>query len=244
MSSLSPFSHQTLVLIGGSSGIGLRVAEQVAAPGVVLVIVGRNAERLAGARERLGALGAQVATEQVDAHDHAALESLFERLPAFDHLVSMVGDVMGGGFLANDMSTIRRSMESKFFTNVRIGQLAARRVRDGGSLVFTSGVGRVHQACAAVIGNLAINAMVQGLAVELAPRVRVNAVSPTWTDTPFWRDMPAAQREALHAQVAQGLPLRRTARIDELAQAYVFLMANGFVTGQHLDVDGGAMLGA
>ena len=130
------------------------------------------------------------------------------------------------------MATIRRTMESKFFTNVRIGHLAASKVRDGGSLVFTSGVGRVHQACAAVIGNLAINAMVQGLAVELAPRVRVNAVSPTWTVTPFWRGMPPEQLAATRAHFEQTLPLRRTADIDELAQAYTFLMTNGFVTGQ------------
>jgi NAD(P)-dependent dehydrogenase (short-subunit alcohol dehydrogenase family) len=157
----------------------------------------------------------------------------------------MVGDVNGGGFLQVPMSEIRRVLESKFFTNVRIGQLAAAKVRQGGSLVFTSGTGgRAQNACAPYVGNLAVNALGEGLAVELAARARVNAVSPTWTVTPFWRKLPAEQLEATRAHFAQAIPLGRTAEIDELAAAYLFLMENGFLTGQHLAVDGGIMLGA
>ena len=157
----------------------------------------------------------------------------------------MVGDVMGGGFLDADLAVIRHAMESKFFTNVRIAQLAARKLRPGGSLVFTSGTGgRAQDACASHGGNLGINALVEGLAVELAPRARVNAVSPTWTVTPVWRAMPAAQIETTRKRFEQSIPLRRTASIDELASAYLFLMENDFIMGQHIAVDGGIMLGA
>lgn len=242
---MSTLAGKTLVVIGGSSGIGLRVAELAAAQGAALVIIGRDGGRLAAAARALEAAGAQVRSEQADAHDHAALEALFARLPAFDHLVSMVGDVNGGGFLANDLAQIRRVLESKFFTNVRIGQLAATKVRDGGSLVFTSGTGgRAQDACGSYVGNLGIDALVEGLAVELAPKARVNAVSPTWTPTPFWRDMPAAQVAAIRTHFEQAIPLRRTATIDELAGAYLFLLTNDFITGQHIAVDGGVMLGA
>lgn len=233
-----------LVVIGGSSGIGFRVAEMAARQGAQLILAGRNQARLDQARQTLAEQGAQVTTEQVDAHDHQQLAQFFDRLPAFDHLVSMIGDVMGGGFMRAPMAEIRRVMESKFFTNVRIGQLCAGKVKAGGSLVFTSGTGgRAQDACASYVGNLAINALVEGLAVELAPQVRVNAVSPTWTVTPFWRNLPAEQVEATRQHFASAIPLRRTANIDELAQGYLFMLNNTFVTGQHIAVDGGIMLG-
>lgn len=242
---MNTLKDKSVVVIGGSSGIGLRVAQLAAEEGARLLVVGRDAGRLQAARADLIGRGAPVETRQADAHDHAALDALFAALPEFDHLVSMVGDVNGGGFLGNDLATIRRVIESKFFTNVRIGQLAAAKVRAGGSLVFTSGTGgRAQDACGSYVGNLGINALVEALAVELAPDARVNAVSPTWTVTPFWRELPPAQVAATRAHFEQVIPLKRTAGIDELASAYLFLMKNGFVTGQHLAVDGGIMLGA
>ncbi|HHQ4229891.1 TPA: SDR family oxidoreductase [Pseudomonas aeruginosa] len=237
--------YKTLVVIGGSSGIGLRVAQLAADIGAQLIIVGRNAERLEAAHAELVARGAVVETRQADAHDHAELDTLFADLPEFDHLVSMVGDVNGGGFLANDIAAIRHVIESKFLTNVRIGQLAAGKLREGGSLVFTSGTGgRAQDASGSYVGNLAVNALVEGLAVELAPKARVNAVSPTWTVTPFWRDVPVEQVASIKQHFEQVIPLKRTASIDELASAYLFLITNGFITGQHIAVDGGVMLGA
>lgn len=242
---MQSLNGKTLLIIGGSSGIGLRVAERAAAEGAQLIIAGRNQDRLAEVRPGLLAIGAEkVSVVRLDAHDHAALAEFFARQQEFDHMVSMVGDVMGGGFATADMSVIRHVMESKFFTNVRIGQLAATRLRPGGSMVFTSGTGgRAQHACASYVGNLGINALVEGLAAELAPRIRVNAVSPTWTLTPFWRDVAPTQLANTRAHFEQSIPLRRLASIDELADAYLFLMRNGFVTGQHLAVDGGIMLG-
>jgi NAD(P)-dependent dehydrogenase (short-subunit alcohol dehydrogenase family) len=242
--SMSSLNGKDIIIVGGSSGIGLRVAQEAAREGANLILVGRDEKRLAAAREDVAAFGTLVETRQVDAHDHAALEAVFAALPEFDHLVSMVGDVMGGGFVNAEMSVIRHVMESKFFTNVRIGQLAAAKLREHGSLVFTSGTGgRAQNACASYVGNLGINALVEGLAAELAPRARVNAVSPTWTLTPFWRDTPKEQVAAIQRHFEETIPLRRLASIEELANAYLFLMRNDFITGQHIAVDGGIMLG-
>lgn len=242
---MGSLQHQTVAIIGGSSGIGFRVAQLAAEAGANLIVIGRDTGRLAEAKKMLETAGTKVETYAADAHDHEALEALFAVLPNVDHLVSMVGDVMGGGFLSASMTTIRHVMESKFFTNVKIGQLAAVKLNPGGSLVFTSGTGgRAQNACASYVGNLGINALVEGLAVELSPRVRVNAVSPTWTITPFWRDMPAEQLAATQQRFARSIPLGRTATIDELAGAYLFLMQNTFITGQHLAIDGGIMLGS
>lgn len=235
--------NKTIAIVGGSSGIGLRVAEMAAEKGASLLILGRNPARLEVALENLSHKTA-VQIHQVDAHDHKALNDSFARLGHFDHLVSMVGDVMGGGFIGADMATIEHVIHSKFMTNVLIGKLASSHINDGGSLVFTSGTGgRAQQACASYVGNLGINAMVEGLAAELAPRIRVNAVAPTWTLTPFWRDVPAESVAQTRAWFEETIPLKRLATIDELASAYIFLMENGFITGQRLAVDGGIMLG-
>ena len=142
------------------------------------------------------------------------------------------------------METIEHVIHSKFLTNVVIGKLAAKKLRSGGSLIFTSGTGgRAQHACASYVGNLGIQALVQGLAAEIAPEGRVNAVAPTWTVTPFWREQSREQVDNTRQHFASVIPLGRTAEIDELASAYLFLMKNDFVTGQQLAVDGGIMLG-
>lgn len=241
---MGSLKDKTILIIGGSSGIGLRVAELARAEQAHLIIVGRDEQRLSEASHELAWSGQRVDARRCDAHDHDQLAALFADLPPLDHVVSMVGDVMGGGFLNAEMAVIRHVMESKFFTNVRIGQLAAHKLKEGGSLTFTSGTGgRAQHACASYVGNLGINALVEGLAAELAPRVRVNAVSPTWTLTPFWRNVPAEQVAATKAHFETSIPLGRLASVDELAATYLFLMKNGFITGQHVAVDGGIMLG-
>lgn len=242
---MSDLNNKHLVVVGGSSGIGFRVAERAAQQGAVLTLVGRNQQRLAQASEALSQQGAEIrATLAVDAHDHGALRAAFAQITPCDHLVSMVGDAMGGGFLAADMALIERVIHSKFLTNVLIGKLAAEKVRPGGSVIFTAGTGgKPQHACASLVGNQGIVMLVQGLAAEVAPKLRVNCVAPTWTVTPFWRDQPTEQVEQTRQHFASIIPLARTAEIDELADAYLFLMKNDFITGQQIAVDGGVMLG-
>ncbi|MFS2222283.1 SDR family oxidoreductase [Pantoea sp. B65] len=242
---MAELSGKHLAVIGGSSGIGLEVVKLAGEEGASVTLIGRHAGRLDEARAALQHNGIVVRDTLVcDAHDHPALEDCFQQLAPCDHLVSMVGDVMGGGFLSADMATISRVMHSKFLTNVLIGKLAAENIRPGGSLTFTAGTGgRAQDACASYVGNLAIQALAQGLAAELAPVIRVNAVAPTWTVTPFWRQQPAEQIEQTRQHFASIIPLGRTAQLAELATAYLFLMKNDFVTGQQLAVDGGIMLG-
>jgi len=233
-------AHQVVVVIGGSSGIGHEVARQSAAQGASLIITGRDKARLALAAQRIGG---PVMTAVLDAHDETALESFFSRLEAVDHLVSMVGDTMAGGFLSTTPETMRHVLHSKFWTNWMIGRLAASKLRDGGSLTFTSGTGgRAQDVSASYVANLGISALVQGLASELAPRVRVNAVAPTFMDTPFWKDLPVDQLETVKASVTEAVPLKRLGTVGEVASTYVHLMTNGFITGQVLAVDGGVML--
>ncbi|MEK6296853.1 MAG: SDR family oxidoreductase, partial [Paraburkholderia tropica] len=101
---------------------------------------------------------------------------------------------------------------------------------------------RAHNASGAIVGNDAIRSLVEGLAVELAPRARVNAVAPTWTRTPLWRNLPASDVDAIEQRFTSLIPLGRTAKVEEVAAAYLFLIGNGFVTGQTIAVDGGVTL--
>lgn len=232
-----------LVVIGGSSGIGLKVAQQAAASGAELTLLGRDQDRLQRAGSLLKEEGKTANLIVVDAHDHAALRQVFTQIRPFDHIVSMVGDAMGGSFLNADMSLIESVIYSKFLTNVLIGKLAAEKVNSGGSITYTAGTGgRVQDACASFVGNQGIVSLVQGLAAELAPRARVNCVAPTWTVTPFWRNQDEKQVEQTRQHFADIIPLKRTAEIEELADAYLFLMKNDFITGQKIAVDGGIML--
>jgi NAD(P)-dependent dehydrogenase (short-subunit alcohol dehydrogenase family) len=138
---------------------------------------------------------------------------------------------------------MRHVLHSKFWTNWMIGRLAASKLREGGSITFTAETGgRPHDVSATYVANLGVGALVQGLAVELAPHIRVNAVAPTFMETPFWRDLPQDQLDAVKADVEERVPLRRLGTIDEVASAYVHLMTNGFISGQVLAVDGGVLL--
>ncbi|MGI4878915.1 MAG: SDR family oxidoreductase [Janthinobacterium lividum] len=235
-----PLTGKTVLVIGGSSGIGLAVAARAARSGANLLLVARDEEKLQAVAAELRQVGGQVAVAAFDVTDEQALARFCEQMPATDHAVSMVGGAMAGGFLANPEAVIRRAIEEKFFAALAVARVIAPRLRDGGSLTLTSGAGgRAHEASGAIIGNAAVRILAQGLAVELAPRLRVNAVAPTWMDTPLWRNMPPEQIEQTKAHFAATIPLGRTAQPDEVAQAYLYAITNGFVTGQTLVVDGG-----
>jgi len=232
-----------VVVVGGSSGFGRRVAELALEQGASVWIGGRNPERLKQAVEALRTIRPEAQGHLVDATSDESLRAFFAWTGSFDHLVSTVGGAMGGGFAQTGIEQIRETVEHKLFDNLRLAQIAAGHFNEGGSMTFTGGTGgRPHTASGAILGNDGIVTMAQGLASELAPRVRVNVVAPTWTETPFWRDMPAEQRAATKKFFSELIPLGRTATIDELASTYLFLMTNGFITGQQIAVDGGVML--
>ena len=206
------------------------------------MIGGRNDGRLNAAVAELAVLG-DVAGYLVDVSEEASLRAFVASAGEVDHVASTVGGAMGGGFATVSIDEVRRALEQKFFDNLRLAQAIQGKIREGGSLTFTGGTGgRPHTASGAYLGNIGIVALAQSLASELAPRVRVNVVAPTWMDTPLWRDVPEADRDKTKAYFNQLIPLGRTAHIEEVASTFLFLMQNGFITGQEIAVDGGVML--
>jgi NAD(P)-dependent dehydrogenase (short-subunit alcohol dehydrogenase family) len=231
-----------VLIIGGSSGIGHEVARQLVAAGAAVVITGRDEEKL---RQAAANLGVQASTACFDAHDHDALTGFFASTGNYDHVVSLVGDSMSGGFLSITTEVMRHTLHSKFLTNWMIARLSAGKINKGGSITFTSGTGgRPHEVSATYVANSALSALVQGIAVELAPEIRANAVAPTFmgTKTAFWKHVAVEELEDMMAGFTGLLPLQAIADVSQVASSYLHLMTNKFITGQVLSVDGGIML--
>jgi NAD(P)-dependent dehydrogenase (short-subunit alcohol dehydrogenase family) len=236
------FENKRVVILGGSSGIGLAVAELAASQGAKIVIASSNAERIQRAVESVG-VNAQ--GQIVDLSDEQSVETLFTKLGAFDHLVFTAGDSLYLQDLATtDLKQARRAFELRYWAALAAVKYGSKNIRKGGSIVLTTGVaGRRPRkgwvVAASVCG--AIEALTRALAVELAP-IRVNAVCPGVVRTNLWHNMAAAEREQLYESVGNSLPVGRVGEPHDIAQAYLFLMQEGFSTGQSLVVDGGTSL--
>jgi NAD(P)-dependent dehydrogenase (short-subunit alcohol dehydrogenase family) len=234
--------QKRVVIIGGSSGIGLAVAEEAASQGAEVVIVSSKAERV---QEAIRSIGGDARGQAVDVSDEKAVESFFTNLGAFDHLVFTAGDSLQLHELADtNLKQARHAFELRYWSALATVKYGSPQIRNGGSIVLTTGVAgrRPHSGwviAASVCGT--IEALTRALAIELAP-IRVNAVSPGVVRTNLWQKMSPAEREQLYESVGKRLPVGRVGEAHDIAQAYLFLMKEGFSTGQTVVVDGGTVL--
>jgi NAD(P)-dependent dehydrogenase (short-subunit alcohol dehydrogenase family) len=231
-----------VVVLGGTSGIGLAVAEAAARAGAVAVVASSSPANVAAALARLPA-GAE--GQVLDVLDEASVRAFFERIGAFDHLVYTAGDMLLIGPLADlALDRARHAFEVRYWGALTAAKYGAPSIRPGGSIVFSSGVAGARPRPGWALGAsicAAMEGLTRALAVELAP-VRVNIVSPGFVRTPLWRNLPEAEREALYAAAGERLLVGRVGEAEELAEAYLFLMRQGFATGQTFVVDGGGVL--
>ncbi|KUJ65246.1 short-chain dehydrogenase [Streptomyces albus subsp. albus] len=233
---------ERIVVIGGTSGIGLAVARQQLARGRDVVVTGRDAGRLAAALETLG----EGATgRQVDAQDEAAMREFFGGLGTVDHVViAATGASAAGPFRELATADLRKAVEGKLIAQTVAAQAALEVLTAAGSLTFvtagSAGSSRPGTSGLAAV-NAAVEAMVPVLAVELAP-VRVNAVSPGIIATPWWDWMPAEARQQAFDAFARSAPAGRVGTAEDVAEAIGYLISAGFTTGVVLSVDGGSRL--
>jgi NAD(P)-dependent dehydrogenase (short-subunit alcohol dehydrogenase family) len=227
-----------IVIVGGTSGIGLATAKLFVARRARVTIVGRDREKLAAALPSLGPSGAG---EAFDASDRTALDAFFSRAAPIDHLILAASAGSGAGpFAELEARALRRGFEGKFWVHWHAAQSALPHIGEGGSITFVTAAssrkaGPGTSGLAAING--ALESLARTLARELAP-LRVNAVSPGVIDSPWWADKPAGMFQA----ASRSAPLARPGAVDEVAEAIAFLVGNRFVTGVVLDVDGGLHL--
>ena len=235
---------KTVVVIGGSSGIGFAVARAALDEGAEVVVASSGQAKVDAAVERLGA-GARGAA--VDVTDEASVAGFFEQLGGFHHLAFTAGDwgAMAGGPIADVVLEDAGAIFAvRFWGAVAAVKHAARNIAADGSITLTDGLvahrPRKGSALSTAMAG-AVEHLVRGLAVDLAP-VRVNAVCPALILTEMWNSIPEEVRAERLRKMTERQPLPRPGDPAEVAQAYLYLMRGGYTTGQVLKVDGGAML--
>ncbi|MFF4045015.1 SDR family oxidoreductase [Streptomyces sp. NPDC001816] len=262
----------TVVVVGGSSGIGLATARLLVRLGARPVLVGRDAGRLKAAAAYLAgeAPAAGVRTYVSDVRDEDRLGGLFDELGTVDHVLVTAGGVTRGAVTEADRERVADSVEGRLWGGYAVARVAAPRLVPGASITYLSGIYVVRPApggVAVIAAAAATEGLARALAVELAPRrIRVNAVRSGTVDTPMLRcrllpprepvpgehvpdrdpDGPArlggAAGDAAVAVAGRGMPLGRYGTAEEVAAAVLFLMANSYVTGTVLTIDGGQSL--
>jgi NAD(P)-dependent dehydrogenase (short-subunit alcohol dehydrogenase family) len=231
--------NESVVIIGGSSGMGLAIAKEAADAGAAVTIAGRSQSKL---DEASRAIAGDVTTYIVDLSDEGSVMKLFQSIGSFDHLVISGSSVKTGQLRELSIADARASMDSKFWGAYMAARYA--QIRPKGSITFFSGIlsRRPSPGLASLAAiNAAVEALGRALALELAP-IRVNVVSPSLTDTPAYATMPGDARKEMFAAVAKRLPVGRVGRPEDIASLTLELMRNSFLTGIVVDVDGGAML--
>ncbi len=230
---------QHVLVVGGSSGIGLATAKAAVEAGAHVTIAGRSEAKLELAVQ---ALGHGAVGKPLDATDDASVEAFFADGKIWNHVVATTGAGGRGEISRIAMADAFAAMNGKFWTYFRVARAA--KIASGGSLTLVSGgLGSKPAPGAALVSaiNAAIEGLTRGLAIDFAP-TRVNTVSPGIIDTPLWDRMSAADKNAMYAKAAATLPARRIGQPQDVGQAILFLMTNPFATGSVLHLDGGSML--
>jgi NAD(P)-dependent dehydrogenase (short-subunit alcohol dehydrogenase family) len=230
-------SAATVVVIGGTSGMGRATARAAAAAGASVLAAGR---RPTAAREPIDG----VTEIEVDLLDERSVQALFERVDALDHLFVSASPGSPGPFLEQDLRSARTFIDGKLLGSWLAARYAAPRMPEGGSITFVTGVAVVRppeHAATVTAAFAAVEALSRALALELGP-IRVNTIRPGFTDSEMWSGLAPAARDELRRRVARGLPTGRMGTPEDIAHAAMFLMTSRQTTGAVLEVSGGESL--
>ncbi|MDR6502234.1 NAD(P)-dependent dehydrogenase (short-subunit alcohol dehydrogenase family) [Burkholderia ambifaria] len=233
--------NQSVLIIGGTSGIGLSAAKQANAAGANVTVIGFNAE---GA-ERVATENGFEGWRAADVTKPETLTSALADIAHVDHLVLLAGTFVAGKVLEADVDYLRRAFDERVWAAVHTLRTLGDRLAADGSITFISGVladqPNAYGTAILASASAAMEALARGLVLELAPR-RVNTVSPGTTDTPLLARTLGDGRDAYVSALKEKLPLHRLGTADEVGAAVVFLMSNGCMNGETIHIDGRARL--
>ena len=231
---------QIVVVIGGSSGIGLETARRARAKGAKVIVAARNPERLKHAATEIDALS----TASFDATDPVAIERFFHDLPTIDHVLVTAGRPYYARLVDMNFTTIRDIFGQHLLQALYVARYASSKVRPGGTLIFLGGTGARRPAVGLSIASAmtaAFPALIASLALEIAP-VRVNLIAPGFVDTPLSAELLGDQLERRRNQLRSTLPIGRVIGPADVAALAVHIMTNTALTGATYDIDGGQQL--
>lgn len=234
-------SGQTVVVIGGSSGIGLETARRAHAEGAKVILSARDPEKLQRAAGEIDVLK----TAAFDATDFELLDRFFEELPTpVDHVLVTGPGPYYAPLADLDLDKARRAVEAHLLLPLQVARNARNKVRPGGTLLFISGTGgRATAKGLALISALtaASPALTRNLALELAP-IRVNLIAAGFVDTPLSAQLLGDKIENRRSQLRATLPIRRVVEPFDVARLAIHIMINTALTGATYDIDGGQQL--
>jgi NAD(P)-dependent dehydrogenase (short-subunit alcohol dehydrogenase family) len=232
---------QTVVVMGGSAGIGLETARAARAEGADVVLTARTVARLEQAGREVGARS----TAAFDAADFGRVARFFEELPEpIDHVMVTAGGPYYGPLAEMDFARARQNLDEHLLLPFHIAREAAGKMRPGGTLLFVGGTGarrpRVGLGLASAV-TAALPAVVANLALEIAP-VRVNLIAPGFVDTPLSASLLGDQLDERREELRATLPIGRVVGPADVARLAIHLMTNTALTGATYDIDGGQQL--
>ncbi|MDH6134955.1 NAD(P)-dependent dehydrogenase (short-subunit alcohol dehydrogenase family) [Kitasatospora sp. MAA4] len=233
------FEGQRVLVVGGTSGVGLATAAGFAAAGAEVTVVSRSQQKI---DEALKSLGDRAQGRTLDIRDDEQVEHFLEAAGTFDHVVVSAAVTPAGRADTLPLADAYAAMDSKFWGAYRISRRVS--IRPTGSLTLVSGYLSVRPGRASALQsaiNAALEALARALALEFAP-VRVNAVSPGLLDTPIWDGLPEANRQSMFEAAVQKLPVRRVGQPEDVAEAILYLARSAHSTGTTLFVDGGGSI--
>lgn len=233
------FTAQKILVVGGSSGIGLATAKLADTLGGQVTIASRTADKVNAAKK---SLGSNVSGRVIDLTDDRGVEDFFSTGPTWDHVIVTGSQVKIAPVRELPLDTARASFDSKFWGFYRVARSA--RIQPGGSLGVVAGVLATRPVAGrALMGaiNGALESLVQGLALELKP-VRVNAVSPATIDTEMWSAMSDDARNAMFAKVTATYPAGCVGKPEDIARQLLLFAGTKYATGTIVTLDGGASI--
>ncbi len=230
---------KTVLIIGRGSGIARAIAVAVSEEGGRVIAAGRHQEDLAEAYR-----GMDIGVEHVDVTDESSIAALADRVATVDHVVCTASARARGGYADLTGSLVNASFATKVTGPLLLAKHFAGKLAPGGSFLFMSGATALKPApgvLAVAATNAAVDAITAGLAVELAP-VRVNAIAPGTIDTGAYDALGEDRKAALFRARSAANPARRIGTADDIAAVALAALANGFLTGVSIPVDGGEHL--